>query len=138
MVEKLALIVSSGSFNNLVQVCTLTMSAAASDISVRILFRDAAVLKVSKRHIKEINLSPAFAGIEDEVRENLRKANLDDLEKVFTDVKSKGDVKFFVCSSSMTLCNVKQEDLIPEIDDVKGLTSFLLEDMSEADRVLTF
>ena len=138
MVKKLALIVSSGSFNNLVQVCTLTMSSAASDISVRIFFRDAAVLKVSKRHIQEINLSPAFSGMEDEVIENLRKANLDDLEKVFTDVKSKGDVKFFVCSSSMSLCGVTKEDLIPEIDDIKGLTSFLLEDMSEADIVLTF
>ena len=138
MVQKLALIVSSGSFNNLVQVCTLTMSAAASDISVRIFFRDAAVLKVSKRHIKEINLSPAFSGIEAEILDNLRNAKLDDLEKIFVDVKSKGDVKFFVCSSSMSLCGVKQEDLIPEIDDIKGLTSFLLEEMSEADLVLTF
>ncbi|MGH7275353.1 MAG: DsrE family protein [Nitrospiria bacterium] len=138
MVKKLALIVSTGSFNNLVQVCTLTMAAAASDISVRIFFRDAAVLKVSKRHIKEINLSPAFASMESAILENLRKAKLDDLERVFTEVKSKGDVKFFVCTSSMAICGVKQEDLIPEIDEMRGLTSFLLEEMSEADMVLTF
>ena len=138
MVNNLALVVSTGSFNNLVQVCTLTMSAAASDISVRIFFRDAAVLKVSKRHIKEINLSPAFSGIEQEIVENLRKAKLDDLESVFADVKTKGDVKFYVCSSSMSLCGVEKEDLIPEIDEIKGLTSFLLEEMSQADMVLTF
>ena len=138
MVKKLALMVSTGSYNNLVQVCTLTMAAAASDISVRIFFRDAAVLKVSKQHIKEVNLSPAYAGIESRFLDNLRKAQLDNLEKVFTEVKSKGDVRFFVCSSSLHLCGVKEEDLIPEIDQVKGLTSFLLEDMSEADLVLTF
>ncbi len=138
MVKKLALVVSTGSFNNLVQVCTLTMAASASDISVRIFFRDAAVLKVSRRHIKEMNLSSAFAGHESEIIENLKREKLDDLEKTFAEVKSKGDVKFFVCTSSMAICGVKQEDLIPEIDQMKGLTSFLLEEMNEADIVLTF
>jgi peroxiredoxin family protein len=76
--------------------------------------------------------------MESAILENLRKAKLDDLERVFTEVKSKGDVKFFVCTSSMAICGVKQEDLIPEIDEMRGLTSFLLEEMSEADMVLTF
>ena len=61
-----------------------------------------------------------------------------DLAKLARDIKASGDVKYYVCSSSLAICGLKKEDLIPEIDEVRGLPSFLMEDMATADTVLTF
>ena len=63
---------------------------------------------------------------------------LHDVLKLLRDIKASGDVKYYACSSSMAICGLKQEDLIPEIDEVRGLPAFLLEDVATADKVLTF
>jgi peroxiredoxin family protein len=47
-------------------------------------------------------------------------------------------VRFYACSSSLAICGLTKEDLIPEIDDVRGLPAFLTEDVAAADKVLTF
>lgn len=136
--KSLAVIVSRGHHNNFVQVCTLLMAAAVSEIKVRLFVRDEAVLKLTKERVGEINLSDAFRGMESAVKERLAKHQLADLRKVLADVKSQGDIKIAVCTSSMAICGVTQGELIPEVDEVRGFTSFLLEEMSEADSVLTF
>ncbi len=136
--KKLALIVSRGSHNSLVQVLTLIMAAVSSEIAVRVFFRDEAVLKVTKVGAREVNLSDAYRGQEGAITERLKAQNLIDLPRLMRDVKEAGDVRFYVCSSSMAICGVGPKDLLDEIDEVRGLTAFLLEDVAEADRVLTF
>ena len=136
--KSLAIIATRGSTNALASVCTMAMAAAVSDIPVRIFFRDEAVLKLSKQHVKGVTLSEAFRGLETTVTKNLQTANLADLQAVLREVKAQGDVKLYACTSSMAIAGVAPADLIPEIDEPRGLTSFLLEEMSEADAVLTF
>ena len=136
--KSLAVIVSRGHYNSLVQVCTLLMASVVSEIKVRVFVRDEAVFKMTTQGAQEINLSEAFRGMEAQVKERLVKHKLGDLRQVFQEVKKLGDVKISVCTSSMAICGVTQEQLIPEVDEVRGLTSFLLEEMSEADQVLTF
>ncbi|HEX9756405.1 MAG TPA: DsrE family protein [Nitrospiria bacterium] len=136
--NKLAIIVTRGTHNSLVTVFTLVMAAAVSEISVRVFFRDEAVFSLKQSQIKKVPLSDVFKETETEIRKNLQKAKLDDLQRLMKEVKSQGDVKFSVCTSSMAICGVKQDDLVPEIDEARGLTSFLLEEMSEADQVLSF
>ena len=136
--KSLAIIVSRGQHNNLVQVCTLLMACVVSDIKVRVFVRDEAVLKLTKEGSRQINLSEGLRGQETQVKERLAKYKLSDLPQLLRDVKAQGDVKISVCTSSMAICGVTQAELIPEVDDVRGLTSFLLEEMSQADHVLTF
>ncbi len=136
--KSLAVIVSRGHYNSLVQVCTLLMAATVSEIKVRVFVRDEAVLKLTKQRVGEINLSDAFREMEGPVKERLAKHQLADLRQLLQEVKKLGDVKIAACTSSMAICGVTQEDLIPEVDEVRGLTSFLLEEMSDADQVLTF
>ena len=136
--KSLAVIVSRGHHNNFVQVCTLLMAAAVSEIKVRVFVRDEAVLKLTKQRVSDINLSDAFRGMESAVKERLVQHKLADLRALLADVKSQGDIKIIACTSSMAICGVTRETLIPEVDDVRGFTSFLLEEMSTADQVLTF
>ncbi len=136
--KSLAVIASGGAFNDLVQVATLLMAAAASGIAVRVFFRDEAVLKVTQKGVAEVNLAEAYRDDEARVRARLEAQGLLDLRALLREVKELGDVRLYVCSSSLQICGARPEDLIPEIDAVRGLTAFLLEDVAGADRVLTF
>jgi predicted peroxiredoxin len=72
------------------------------------------------------------------VRARLERQGLLDLPALFRDMKTAGDLRLYVCSSSLAISGARPEDLIPEIDEVRGLAAFLLEDVATADRVLTF
>ena len=136
--KSLALIASRGSFNSLVQVLTLAMAAVGSGISVRLFLRDEAVLKVTKKGAGEINLSDAYRGDETAVRDRLERQGLADVRSLLREMKELGDLKVYVCSSSLLIAGASAEDLIPEVGGVLGLTAFLLEDIASADRVLSF
>ena len=136
--KSLAIIVSGGSTNNLIQVLTLLMAAVHSDVKARVFFRDEAVFRLTPAHINTLELSPAYAQDAHGVEQRLKKHELTDLRKLCRDIKASGDVKLYVCSSSLAICGLKHEDLISEIDEVRGLPAFLLEDVATADKVLTF
>ena len=135
--RSLAVIVSGGSTNNLIQVLTLLMASVHSEIKTRVLFRDEAVFRLTPAKINQRDFSSAYgdgAGLEP----RLKKLDLTDLHKLCRDIKASGDVKYYVCSSSLAICGLRKEELIPEVDDVRGLPAFLLEDVATADKVLTF
>jgi peroxiredoxin family protein len=135
----LAIIVTRGTFNNLVQVATLIRTAAGDGTSVRVLFRDAALLAVRADRISAVAFSPEFDGREAETLELLRAADFEDLPSFLRDAKEHGDdVRYYACTSSMYYCNTTVEDLIPEIDSPRPLATFLAEDVPAARAVLTF
>ena len=136
--KSLAIIVSGGSTNNLIQVLTLLMAAVHSDLKARVFFRDESVFRLTPENINKLELSGAYAQDASGVQQRLRKHDLTDLHKLCRDIKASGDVKYYVCSSSLAICGLTREHLIPEIDEVRGLPSFLLEDVATADKVLTF
>ena len=135
--KSLAIIVSDGSTNNLIQVLTLLMAAVHADIKTRVLFRDASVFRLTPALINRRELSSAY-GADPRLEQRLKQLDLVDLHKLCQDIKASGDVKYYVCSSSLAICGLKKEDLIPEVDEVRGLPAFLLEDVATADKVLTF
>ena len=136
--KKLAIVVTRGTHNNFVTVFTMVMAAAVCEMAVRIFFRDEAVYKLSRKRISELNLSEVYAGVEEALKKNYESTGMVNLQKVIADVKTQGDVKLYTCTSSMALIGLSQEDLIPEIDEPRGLTSFLLEEMDDADMILSF
>jgi peroxiredoxin family protein len=134
----LAVIVSGGSTNHFIQVLTLLMAAVHSDLKVRVLFRDESVFRLRPGAINALELSAAYAADGDAVKRRLAKHDLTDLHKLVRDIKASGDVQYYVCSSSLAICGLTREELIPEIDEVRGLPAFLLEEVATADKVLTF
>jgi len=138
IMKSLAVIVSGGSTNNFIQVLTLLMASVHSEIKTRVLFRDEAVYRLTPENINTLELSEAYAHDANGVQQRLKQHELADVHKLCRDIKASGDVKYYVCSSSLAICGLKREELIPEIDEVRGLPAFLLEDVATADRVLTF
>ena len=135
--KSLAVIVSDGSTNNLIQVLTLVMAAVHSEIKTRVLFRDTSVFRLTPSKINQRELASVY-GDDPRVEQRLKQLDLLDVQKLCREIKASGDVQYYVCSSSLAICGLKREDLIPEIDDVRGLPAFLLEDVATADKVLTF
>ena len=136
--KSLAVLVSGGSTNNLVQVLTLLMAAVHSDWKARVFFRDESLFRLTKTGVKEQVWSEGYRGKEAETAQRYKKHELDDLQTLCRQIKESGDVKLYACSSSMALNGLKPEELIPEIDGVRGLPAFLLEDVAHADHLLTF
>ena len=134
----LAVIVSRGEMNTLVQVATLLMAAVGSGGAVRVFFRDEAIFGITREGAKTVRFSSGYVGRETEVRSRLAQQGLDDVAALFAQIKEVGDAKLWACSSSMAICGARSEDLLPVIDGVRGLTAFLLEDVANADHVLTF
>ncbi len=136
--KSLAVIVSGGSTNNFIQVLTLLMAAVHSEIKARVFFRDEAVFRLTPTKINVVELSDAYGHETSGIQQRIKRMDLTDLHKLCRDIKASGDVIYYVCSSSLAICGLTQEDLIPEIDEVRGLPAFLLEDVATADKVLTF
>jgi len=136
--KSLAILVSGGSTNNFIQTLTLLMAAVHADIKARVLFRDESVFRLTPQRINAVELSPAYGFETSAIQQRLKQLDLLDLHKLCRDIKASGDVKYYACSSSLAICGLKKEDLIPEIDEVRGLPAFLLEDVAAADQVLTF
>ena len=136
--HKIAVVVTRGSLNSLVQVVTFLMSATVANAAVRVLFRDEAVLSVTVTGARQLQLSYALRGREAAIRERLTQHAMHDLPAMLQTVKGHGDVQLAVCSSSMALYGVTKAELLPEIDQVQGLTAFVIDEIGTADRVLTF
>ncbi len=137
-VKKVAIIVTRGAYNNLLQACEFARIAAESGIQVGILFRDEAVARLSVDTVRDVVLSGAFKGRESKVREMLGEEKRDDLPALLREIKERGDAKFSVCERSLRLFEMTIEKLIPELDEVQAAEAFWKEEIMTADQVMTF
>ncbi len=137
-VKKLAIIVTRGAYNNLLQACEFARIAAESGVQVSLLFRDEAVARLSVEKVRDIVLSNAYKGRESKVREMLEEQKRDDLPALLREIKERGDAKFSVCERSLRLFEITIDKLIPELDEVQGAEAFWKEEVMTADQVMTF
>lgn len=138
MVKKLALIVTRGTYNNLLQACQLARIAVESGTQVSMFFRDEAVARLTNEKVKELTFSEAYRGREVKVRNMLRERKLHDLPMILREIKDRGDAKFSVCRESLEYFDLPVEQLIPELDEVQKPEAFWKEEVTTADQVLTF
>ena len=136
--KKLAVIVTRGGYNNLLQACEWITLAASNGIQIGVFFRDEAAAKMNLAKVKELSFSEGYRGREAHVRETLREEKKADLQGLLRGAKEAGDVKFSVCRDSLRYFQISVENLIPELDEVQQADAFWKEEIAEADQVLTF
>jgi len=137
-VKKLAVIVTRGSYNNLLQVCELVRIAATAGTQVSVLFRDEAALKLTNEKVKELMFFDGYRGREGRILEILRDRSQHDLPAILRDLKEKGDAKLSVCRDSVEYFELRVDQLIAELDEVQPADTFWKEEVAQADQVLTF
>lgn len=136
--KKLAVIVTGGSYNNLLQACELVRIAAASGVQVSVLFRDEAASKLTHEKVKHLAFSEAYKGRESKVREMLRERKRLDVPAVLREIKEAGDVKLSICREALEYFEIGVEQVLPELDEVQKAEAFWKEAVEPADQVLTF
>ncbi len=136
--KKIAVIITRGGFNNLLQACEWMAIATASGMEVSGYFRDEAASRMSQTKIKELTFSPDYRGRESFVRDVLRHDDKADLSKFLQKAKEAGNLKLSVCKDSLRYFDIRPEDLIPELDEVQTAEAFWKEAILPADQVLTF
>ncbi len=137
-VKKVAIILTRGAYNNLLQACEFARIAAESGVQVSMLFRDEAVARLSVDKVRDIVLSEAFKGRESKIRDMLQQEKRDDLPALLREIKERGDAKFSVCQRSLGLFEMTIDKLIPELDEVQAAEAFWKEEVMTADQVMTF
>ncbi len=136
--KKLALIVTRSAYNNVVQACELARVAVETGAQVTVLFRDEAVVGMTKEKVGNMVLSEAFKGRESKVRGIFREQQLHDVSLILRNIKEKGDAKFSICRDSMAYFDIPVEQVIAEIEEVQDIKAFWKEEMETADQVVTF
>jgi peroxiredoxin family protein len=136
--KTLAMIVTRGTYNNLLQACQLARVAVESGTRVSMFFRDEAVARLALDTVHELTFTEAYRGREVKVRNLLKERKLHDLPLLLRELKEKGDAKLSVCRDSMEYFDLPVEKLIPELDEVQRAQAFWKEEVAKADQVLTF
>lgn len=135
---KMAIIATQGSHTALINLLTTVMAGAISEMSVRVLLRDEALFRLDRKRVHTIVLSGFFETEHASLHSRLTEMNLLDLSGLLQNAKSQGDVRLYACSSSMAIFKMEKADLVDGIDDVRGMTSFLLDEVLDAHTVLCF
>lgn len=136
--KQLAMIVTRGTYNNILQACQLAGIAVESGARVNILFRDEAVARLTVEKVQDLTFTEAYRGREVKVRNLWKDRKLHDLPLLLREIKEKGDAKFSVCRDSIEYFDIPVEKLIPELDEVQRVEAFWKEAVAHADEVLTF
>jgi peroxiredoxin family protein len=136
--KTLAMIITRGTYNNILQACQLARIAVESGTRVSILFRDEAVARLTIDKVQELTFTEAYRGREVKVRNLWKERKLHDLPLLLREIKEKGDAKFSICRDSMEYFDIPVEKLIPELDEVQRVEAFWKEAVAHADQVLTF
>ncbi len=136
--KKIAVIITRGGFNNLLQACEWMAIAAGSGMEVSGYFRDEAAGRMSQVKIKEMTMSADYRGREASVRDLLRQEHKSDLSTFLQNAKDNGNLKLSVCQDSLRYFAIKPEELIPELDEVQTAEAFWKEAVLSADQVMTF
>jgi peroxiredoxin family protein len=136
--KTLAMIVTRGTYNNLLQACQIARTAVESGTRVSVFFRDEAVARLALDTVHELTFTEAYRGREVKVRTLLKERKLHDLPLLLRELKEKRDAKLSVCRDSMEFFDLPVEKLIPELDEVQRAEAFWKEEVAKADQVLTF
>ena len=110
--NRLAIAVSRGTSNNLFQVATLVRAATALGVTVDVLFRDDALLKLDNSRLNEPEWSPAYAAVAPSLAQRLRAADFTDMETFLRDAKEHGDAVHYWASSETV---VRQHVVLGEL-----------------------
>ena len=132
--ERLAMIVKSDSFEDLLLVFSFAGIAAASAIEVAMFFTNRAA-----RRLRVGALSAIEDG--DELSERFRagaeELGFRDLGAMLREIKATGLVRVYLCSRGARIWDLDADSIAPEVDSVVGSATFLLEEVRRAQTVVT-
>lgn len=150
--NKLVIICSKGSLDMAYPPLMLATTAAAMGMDVHLYFTFWGMNMITKKTIDSLKISPVgnpalpmpnilgmIPGMSSMVtsmmKKKMQKMKMPTIREMMATAKE-GGVKFHACSPSMSMMGLKKEDLVPEVDDIIGATTYL--DLASDDAITLF
>lgn len=122
-VEKVAMVVNSGEYDRVSYALSMAKVACALGMEVHILFTYGGLYRLVKGRVDELG-SMVNESIRRRLEAGLAKGTVAKLSDDIRDAKKLG-LKIYACVTTMTILGVTEEELIEEVDQVTGLSTFL-------------
>jgi len=123
--RKLAILAHGGTLDRLYTVFILASAAAAMDVETHIYFTFWGLQMLVKGAMEKAELPANYKHLEEPLRKKLGKMRYPTPYEMLKRLKATGMVKIYACSPTMEMFGIKEEDLIPEVDQVAGAATFL-------------
>jgi peroxiredoxin family protein len=150
--NRLVIICSKGSLDMAYPPLMLATTGAAMGMDVHLYFTFWGMNMITKKTIDSLKISPVgnpalpmpnilgmIPGMSGMVTsmmvKKMQKMKMPSIREMIATAKESG-VKFHACSPSMNMMGLKKEDLIPEVDDIIGATTYL--DLASEDAITLF
>jgi peroxiredoxin family protein len=137
MVEKLSMIVFSGTVDKLYPVSILASGAVAMGMDVEIFITFWGLNAFRKDQIKQnTKISKDFEEMGEAMMKIMQAKNVPSWYDILKQAKSVGNVKIHACSMTMDLMGMTKEHLDDIVDDVVGVGSFI--DIAKDSKITLF
>lgn len=150
--NKLVIICSKGSLDMAYPPLMLATTAAAMGMEVHLYFTFWGMNMITKKTVASLKISPVgnpalpmpnilgmmpgmSSLVTSMIKKKMQKMRMSSILEMIATAKESG-VKFHACSPSMDMMGLRKEDLIPEVDDIIGATTYL--DLASEDAITLF
>ena len=112
----------SGEYIKFHNMLSITMASVANDMEVNIFFSYSALEKLKKEKINEMSFENNE--LKNKFKEAINSNKIQNIEQMIETLKETELVKFYVCSASLNIMNINENDLFV-VDGIMGLSTFL-------------
>ncbi|HZT08916.1 MAG TPA: hypothetical protein VFC51_17975 [Chloroflexota bacterium] len=131
---RMALIVKSDTYEDLLLAISFAGIAASAGMSVAMFFTNRAARRLKVDGFADLEETDAVGRA---FIEGAKAMGFDDLRRLLADVKQTGRVRVFLCSRGARIWDIDAETMAPEVDSILGTASFLLQEVRGASTVMT-
>ena len=112
----------SGEYVKFHNMLAITMASVANDMEVSIFFSYSALEKLKKEKINEMLFENSE--LKNKFSDAINSNKIQNIEQMIKTLRETGLVKFYVCSASLSIMNINENDLVV-VDGIMGLSTFL-------------
>jgi peroxiredoxin family protein len=123
--KKIAIIVHSGTLDQLLCAFILGSTAVTMDFEVHLYFTFWGLNALKKGGLENAGLPATYKDMEEHLRAKLKEMNYPTPYDLLKRMKESGKVTLYACTPTMQMFGLKREDLIPEVDSLAGAATFL-------------
>ena len=115
----------NANYDNLHQVGTLGLTAAAMGTDVMVVLLFWTIRKLAEGRIDQVDFSPEYDGAADQVRSLLKEKKVPRVSEMFQEARAVGDFQLVACSAGLEYIGVDSEAVTKQVDSVMGLPAIL-------------
>ena len=112
----------SGEYVKFYNMLAITMASVANDMEVSIFFSYNALEKLKKEKINEMSFENDE--LKNKFSDDINSNKIQNIEQMIKTLRETELVKFYVCSASLSIMNIDENDLVV-VDGIMGLSTFL-------------